>query len=136
MSIKYLFGDTTNDSLEDWDKKAKEEFFQEYETYYPNNKYDVIPNFLDKITGITADTLVKYAIDGETIHTYRLTSMTLHPTDSNKFIIPFDDAKENDKLNLAYYATQTWRDNNLVGQSFSIINKSEAESAGFIFFNK
>lgn len=89
------------------------------------------PNYKDRVTGVIADTMVLESKDGE-IMIDRAKDPIYHPTDQNKSICSFNEDNNTNELRFAYTTTQTWRDNNSVGQSYTIINETEAEAEGFI----
>jgi len=131
--IKYMYCATGLANLELWQIPAKVAFLNEYKLQFPQEELETKENYQDRITNIVKDTLTKLATDGITLHTDRLSNPTNHPTNSNKLLTIFDDSKVNNKLDAAYYCTQSWRGNNSVGTAFTIIDKTKAERKGFIF---
>ena len=134
MTEKFLRCKTGITVLEEWHKAAKQKKWNEYKVQYPQGVTETRQNYTDRITGIIEDTLVKLARDGVTLHSDRIIGIITNPTDANDMMVKFDSDKEGDKLNVAYYTPQAWRDDNSVGVAFTIIDRAAAEAAGFVDF--
>jgi len=133
MANRYIYsnGLTIAQWDTEWQIPAKEAFFAEYKIICPQGVEKTKTDYQDRITGVIQNIQVKLATDKVSVHTDRLADPIIHPSNPLKIIHSYDEEKINDKLNIAYVSTQTWRNAN-GGSNFDDLDRAEVEALGFV----
>lgn len=130
MTIVHVI--STQEHIENYNVIIRDLYLIVFKAKYPDSKTRIQEDYLDKVTKNIGDCLIQLSICGRD-HSDRLNLYIEHPDypDTDQCLVPFDDTKVNDDLNLAYYYNSTARAANSADPSLTDNTEAEAKTQGF-----
>ena len=132
MTIIDVIG--TQEHIEDLHKISRDLYIAAFKNKYPGAKTEIETGYTDRITRETTDLMWQLAVDDKTHHSDRFVDYIEHPDYpiTNLCLMSYDDTKEGDDLNPAFYYNPTARLANRA--HFSLTNNTRTESKDQGFF--
>lgn len=107
-------------------------YLAEYARQYPNDKTRIAKNYTDRMTGEIRDTVIRLSTDGKD-HSDRFVDWIAHPEDDDAYLLSYEDTRQANKLNPAYYLNPPTRIARLAADPdlVDIDDTDEAKRQGF-----